>query len=112
MKPIEQSTLSATEFLREHETNRLAHLEEKLRPHSTLAWAAIALGLTFGIAGILHTTAVISVALKQGKPYNFRLVSLLATGGILIYPYPSDEPRSEGVTNEWPVRAAWTRAGL
>ena len=86
MKLIEQSTLSATELLREPETNRLVHLEEKLPPHSTLAWAAIALGLTFGIAGILHTTAVISVALKQGKPYNFRLVSLLATGGILIYP--------------------------
>jgi len=51
-----------------------------------LAWAAIVLGLLIGIAGILHTTAVISVALRQGKPYDFRLVSLLATGGILIYP--------------------------
>ena len=61
-------------------------MEGKLRPHSTLAWAAIVLGLLFGIAGILHTTAVISVALRQGKPYDFRLVSLLATGGILVYP--------------------------
>jgi hypothetical protein len=51
-----------------------------------LAWAAVALGLLFGIAGILHTIAVISVALQQGKPYDFRMVSLLATGGILIYP--------------------------
>ena len=59
---------------------------QKLRTHSTLAWAAIVLGLLFGIAGILHTTAVISVALRQGKPYDFRLVSLIATGGILIYP--------------------------
>jgi hypothetical protein len=67
MKPLEQGT-------------------EKPRPHSTLAWVAIALGLLLGIAGVLHTSAVISVALRQGKPYDFRLVSLLATGGILIYP--------------------------
>ena len=60
-------------------------LREKPR-HSTLAWAAIVLGLVFGIAGIFHTTAVISVALRQGKPYDFRLASLLATGGILVYP--------------------------
>ena len=55
-------------------------------PHSTLASAAIVLGLVLGIAGVLHTTSVISVALRQGKPYDFRLVSLLATGGVLIYP--------------------------
>jgi len=55
-------------------------------PHSSLAWAAIVLGLFFGVAGIAHTTAVISVAVRQGKPYDFRLVSLLATGGILVYP--------------------------
>jgi galactitol-specific phosphotransferase system IIC component len=61
-------------------------MKETLRPHSKLAWAAIVLGLTFGIAGISHLTAVISVALKQGKPYDFRLVSLLATGGVLVYP--------------------------
>ena len=61
-------------------------MEEKRRPHSTLAWAAIVLGLVLGIAGIFHTTAVISVALRQGKPYDFRMVSLLATGGILVYP--------------------------
>ncbi len=67
MKPLEQSTL--------------AH-----RPHSTLAWAAIVLGVGFGIAGISHLTAVISVALRQGKPYDFRMVSLLATGGVLVYP--------------------------
>jgi hypothetical protein len=59
---------------------------EELRTHPMLAWAAIVLGLLIGTAGILHTTAVISVAVRQGKPYDFRLVSLLATGGILIYP--------------------------
>ena len=57
-----------------------------MKPHSSLAWAAIVLSLCFGIAGIAHTTAVISVALGEGKPYDFRLVSLLATGGVLIYP--------------------------
>jgi hypothetical protein len=61
-------------------------MKRTLRPHSTLAWAAILLGLTFGIAGIFHLTAVISLAVRQGKPYDFRLVSLLATGGFLIYP--------------------------
>jgi galactitol-specific phosphotransferase system IIC component len=50
-----------------------------------LAWAGIALGVVVGIAGVLHTSAVISVALSQGKPYDFRLVALLATGGGLIY---------------------------
>jgi hypothetical protein len=58
----------------------------KRSPHSKLALAAIAIGLMLGIAGVLHTTSVISVALRQGKPYDFRLVSLLATGGVLIYP--------------------------
>jgi hypothetical protein len=58
----------------------------KMKPHSSLAWAAIVLSLLFGIAGIAHTTAVISVALREGKPYDFRLVSLLATGGVLVYP--------------------------
>jgi hypothetical protein len=85
MKPLEQSTLTAA-GLREHGTNRSAHVKEKRGPHSTLAWAAVALGLLFGIAGIFHTTAVISVALRQSKPYDFRMVSLLATGGILVYP--------------------------
>jgi hypothetical protein len=60
-------------------------LREKPR-HSTLAWVAIVLALVFGIAGLFHTTAVISVAVRQGKPYDFRLVSLLATGGILVFP--------------------------
>lgn len=60
--------------------------KETRNPHSTLAWAAIVLGLVFGIAGVSHLTAVISVALRQSKPYDFRLVSLLATGGILVYP--------------------------
>ena len=51
-----------------------------------LALAAIVLGLVFGIAGVLHTISVISLAVRQGKPYDFRMVSLLATGGVLIYP--------------------------
>ena len=51
-----------------------------------LALAAIVIGLILGIAGVLHTTSVISVAVRQGKPYDFRLVSLLATGGVLVYP--------------------------
>jgi hypothetical protein len=56
-----------------------------MKPDSSLAWAAIVLSLFFGTAGIAHTTAVISVALREGKPYDFRLVSLLATGGVLVY---------------------------
>ena len=61
-------------------------MNKKRSPNSMLAWAAIVLALLTGIAGIFHTVAVISVAVKQGKPYDFRLVSLLTTGGILIYP--------------------------
>ena len=70
MNPLEPSTMAAPRLL----------------PHPSLAWAAIVLSLFFGIAGIAHTTAVISVALSEGKPYDFRLVSLLATGGVLVYP--------------------------
>ena len=55
-------------------------------PYPMLASAAIVLGLLFGIAGVLHTISVISLAVRQGKPYDFRMVSLLATGGVLIYP--------------------------
>ena len=63
-----------------------AHLNEKRGPYPMLASAALVLGLVLGIAGVLHTISVISVALRQGKPYDFRLVSLLATGGVLVYP--------------------------
>jgi len=70
MMPLEQRALATT---------------RPLRLCSKLAWAAIGLGLVCGIAGVLHTSAVISVALKQGKPYDFRMVALLATGGVLIY---------------------------
>jgi hypothetical protein len=61
-------------------------MKDKLHSYWRLAWAAVLLGLLFGIAGIAHTAAVICVAVKQGKPYDFRMVSLLATGGILVYP--------------------------
>lgn len=64
----------------------VAHLKQTRDPYSMLASAAIVFGLVLGIAGVLHTTSVISVALRQGKPYDFRLVSLLATGGVLVYP--------------------------
>ena len=64
----------------------LAHLNEKRGPYPKLASAALILGLLLGIAGVLHTISVISVAVRQGKPYDFRLVSLLATGGVLVYP--------------------------
>ena len=58
----------------------------KRGPFPILASAAIVWGLVFGIAGVLHTASVISAAVRQGKPYDFRLVSLLATGGVLVYP--------------------------
>ena len=63
MNPVEQSTLASA-----------AHLKEKRGPYPMLASAAIVLGLVLGIAGVLHTASVISVALRQGKPYDFRLV--------------------------------------
>jgi ribose/xylose/arabinose/galactoside ABC-type transport system permease subunit len=76
-------------------------MKDKLRSYWRLAWAAVLLGLLFGIAGIAHTAAVISVAVKQGKPYDFRMVSLLATGGVLVYP---------GLINIWVSR--WIRQGI
>jgi len=38
------------------------------------------------IGGVGHLVAIVSVAISQNKPYDFRLVSLIATGGILAYP--------------------------
>ena len=55
-------------------------------PCKLAAWSAGAVGLLMVIGGTGHLVAVISLALAQDKPYDFRLVSLIATGGILIYP--------------------------
>ena len=60
-------------------------VKEKSRAYTLLAAAAVALGLLLGVSGIIHTGAVIGAALKNKKPYDFRLVSLIATGLILVY---------------------------
>lgn len=33
-----------------------------------------------------HLIAIIAVALEQHNPFDFHLISLIATGGILLYP--------------------------
>jgi hypothetical protein len=50
-----------------------------------LSWVAILIGLLMVIGGIGHTSGVISVAIKEGRPYNESSVFLLTTGGILLY---------------------------
>lgn len=43
-----------------------------------------------GVGGVIgavgHLVAVVAVAVHQHKPFDFRLVSLIATGGMLLYP--------------------------
>ena len=37
------------------------------------------------LAGTAHLVGVIGAAVRQGKPFNFRLVSLITIGGMLLY---------------------------
>ncbi len=57
----------------------------KARLYTLLAVAAAILGLLMVVPGVLHTVAVIGSKLKHNKPYDFRFVSLIATGLILTY---------------------------
>ena len=50
-----------------------------------LAWYAVLLGLLSVGGGVGHLLGVLSVALKQGKPYNSRMVFLLVISGVLLY---------------------------
>ena len=38
------------------------------------------------IGGGGHLIAIIAVAVNQHRPFDFHLISLIATGGILLYP--------------------------
>ena len=58
----------------------------RLQINTLLSQAAVALGLLFVISGSFHTVSVISDAVKERASYDFRMVSLLTTGGITIYP--------------------------
>ncbi len=58
---------------------------KSLWPCKLVGWVAAILGLSMVITGAAHLLAVISAALAQDKPYDFRFVSLIATGGIIIY---------------------------
>ena len=56
-------------------------------------WPCKLCASTAGIVGILlvmggsfHLEAVISIALAQDKPFDYRMISLIATSGILIFP--------------------------
>lgn len=60
-------------------------LTGKARPQTLLALFAVMLGLLMFVPGLLHTIAVVGSKLKHHKPYDFRFVSLIATGLILSY---------------------------
>ena len=95
-------------------------VKEKSRAYTLLAAAAVALGLLLGVSGIIHTGAVIGAALKNKKPYDFRLVSLIATGLILVYfgsqctkggPW-QDGSRAHSslcIWDSWPQPWCWSR---
>lgn len=50
------------------------------------AATAVAMGLLLIAMGGGHLYGVIADALAESKPFDYRFVSLLATGGILAYP--------------------------
>ncbi len=57
----------------------------KVQPYTLLAVAAVSWGLMWGgVGGIGHTVGVIGAAVKNNKPYDYRLVSLITTGCILM----------------------------
>jgi hypothetical protein len=49
------------------------------------AWVAGTIGLVTGLAGTAHLVGVVAAAVHKHKPFNFRLVSLIAIGGMLLY---------------------------
>ena len=55
-------------------------------PCQLAAWVAALLGVMLMAMGGGHLYGVISVALAQSKPFDHKLVSLIATGSILAYP--------------------------
>jgi len=55
------------------------------RPCKRAAWVAGSIGLVTVIAGTGHLVGVVSAAVNQHKPFDFRLVSLIAIGGMLLY---------------------------
>jgi hypothetical protein len=57
---------------------------------------AVALGSMIAIAGLLHTTFVVSGAVRAQKPYDVRFAWLITTGALLMY---------TGVINAWLARA-------
>jgi hypothetical protein len=56
------------------------------RPFKLVAWAAGIVGLLMVVGGTGHLVGVIGAAVHRHKLFNFRLVSLLAIGGMLLYP--------------------------
>ena len=44
------------------------------------------MGVLMVIGGTGHLIAIVAVALNQHKPFDFHLISLIATGGMLLYP--------------------------
>ena len=52
---------------------------------AVVSWGAVILGLGLIGGGVGHLFGVVATALDQGRPYDSRMVSLLATGGILVY---------------------------
>ena len=55
-------------------------------PCKLAAGIAAVVGVLLIMMGGGHLYAVISVALAENKPLDYRLVSLIATGGIVAYP--------------------------
>lgn len=59
----------------------------RVRPptaRGALAAAALTFGLLFAFGGFGHSLAVAAAALRDHRPYDFRLAALFANGGVLL----------------------------
>ena len=52
---------------------------------SVVSWGAVLVGVGLIVGGVGHLFGVVATALEQEHPYDSRMVSLLATAGLLLY---------------------------
>ena len=55
-------------------------------PCTLAAWSAGVAGFLMVIGGTGHLVAILAVASADQRPFDFKLVSLIAIGGFMLYP--------------------------
>ncbi len=55
-------------------------------PFKLLSWVAVAAGGSMVLGGVGHLVFIIAVMVDRQLPLDYRQISLIATGGILLFP--------------------------